>query len=134
MRVILADDSALIRERLREMLSVFRQVDIVGSFENGTDTLQALRALKPDLAIVDLKMPGLTGLDVLTGIRKENSTLKFIILTFFSSDYYRQIALQAGVDYFFSKVDDFEKVILVVEEMIDKEEIKSKETLNTKIN
>jgi DNA-binding NarL/FixJ family response regulator len=119
MRVLLADDSALIRERLKDMLSVFQQVEIVGSFENGTETLQALRSLKPDLAIVDLKMPGLSGLDVLTGIRKENSTLKFIILTFFSSGYYRQLAIQAGVDYFFSKVDDFEKVEVVINEMLN---------------
>jgi len=126
MKVLLADDSALIRERLRDMLSVFQQVEIVGSFENGTETLQALRSLKPDLAIVDLKMPGLSGLDVLTGIRKENSTLKFIILTFFSSGYYRQMAIQAGVDYFFSKVDDFEKVALVVADMVAKEEMNIK--------
>jgi DNA-binding NarL/FixJ family response regulator len=126
MRVLLADDSALIRERLKDMLSVFQQVEIVGSFENGTETLQALRSLKPDLAIVDLKMPGLSGLDVLSGIRKENSTLKFIILTFFSSGYYRQMAIQAGVDYFFSKVDDFEKVALVVADMVEKEEMNTK--------
>ena len=123
MRVLLADDSSLIRERLKDMLSVFQQVEIVGSFENGTETLQALRSLKPDLAIVDLKMPGLSGLDVLSGIRKENSTLKFIILTFFSSGYYRQMAIQAGVDYFFSKVDDFEKVALVVADMVKIDEM-----------
>jgi DNA-binding NarL/FixJ family response regulator len=126
MRVLLADDSALIRERLKDMLSVFQQVEIVGSFENGTETLQALRSLKPDLAIIDLKMPGLSGLDVLSVIRKENSTLKFIILTFFSSGYYRQMAIQAGVDYFLSKVDDFEKVALIVADMVEKEEMNTK--------
>lgn len=123
MRVLLADDSALIRERLKDMLSVFQQVEVVGSFENGADALQALRLLKPDLAIVDLKMPGLSGLDVLTGIRQEDSALKFILLTFFASDYYRQLAIQAGVDYFFSKVDDFEKVALVVADMVKIDEM-----------
>lgn len=123
MRVLLADDSSLIRERLKDMLSVFQQVEVVGSFENGADALQALRLLKPDLAIVDLKMPGLSGLDVLTGIRQEDSALKFILLTFFASDYYRQLAIQAGVDYFFSKVDDFEKVALVVADMVKIDEM-----------
>ena len=116
MQVIIADDSVLIRERLQEMLSISGKVEIVGSFDNGTDSLEALRNLKPDLAIVDIKMPGLTGLQVLTEIRKENKTLQFIILTFHASDYYRQMALEAGADYFFSKVDDFEKVAEVVNE------------------
>lgn len=125
MQVIIADDSVLIRERLQEMLSISGKVEIVGSCDNGTDTLEALRNLKPDLAIVDIKMPGLTGLQVLTEIRKENKTLQFIILTFHASDYYRQMALEAGADYFFSKVDDFEKVAEVVAGMLAIEENKS---------
>lgn len=119
MRVLLADDSVLILERLQEMLSIYKQVEVVGTLKNGSETLEALKILNPDLAIVDLKMPGLTGLQVLTEIRKEDKILKFIILTFHSSDYYRQMAIQAGADYFFSKVDDFEKVALTVAKMVE---------------
>jgi len=128
MRVIIADDSVLIRERLQGMLGFSGQVELVESCDNGTDALKAIMNLKPDLAIVDLKMPGLTGLEVLSEIRKENKNLQFIILTLHASDYYRQMALEAGADYFFSKVDDFEKVAEVVaamQEMI-KEEGKEK--------
>ena len=82
MKVLLADDSDLILERLKEMLSIYEQVEIVASLKNGTETLEALRVLKPDLAIVDIKMPGLSGLEVLNEIRKEDKTIKFIILTF----------------------------------------------------
>jgi DNA-binding NarL/FixJ family response regulator len=121
MRVLLADDSGLILERLQEMLSMYNQTEIVGSLKNGTETLEALRVLKPDLAIVDIKMPGLSGLEVLNEIRKEDKTIKFIILTFYSSDYYRQLAIQAGADYFFNKVDDFDKLSMVVAGMVLKE-------------
>jgi two-component system, NarL family, response regulator DesR len=121
MKVLLADDSGLILERLAEMLNMYKKVEIVGSFKNGTDTLAALRALKPDLAIVDLKMPGLSGLEVIHEIRKENTTVKIIILTFYSSDYYRNIAIQTGADYFFNKVDDFDEVSMVVAGMLWKE-------------
>jgi DNA-binding NarL/FixJ family response regulator len=123
MRVLIADDSVLILERLREMLGFYRQIEIVGSCKNGIDTLEALRNLKPDLAIVDLKMPGLNGLKVLTEIRKENKTIKIIILTLFSSDSYRQKAIQTGADYFFSKVDDFEKVELAVAKLVKEERL-----------
>ena len=85
-------------------------LQIIGSYSNGTDMLNAMRTQKPDLAIVDIKMPGLTGLEVLSEIRKEDKKVKFIVLTLFSTDYYRQMALERGADYFFSKVDDFEKI------------------------
>jgi DNA-binding NarL/FixJ family response regulator len=121
MRVLIADDSDLIRERLQQMLRKYRQVDIIGSYNNGAQALEALLAMKPDLAIVDYKMPGLSGLEVLKGIRQVDTAIKIIILTFYSSDYYRQLALQYGADYFFSKVDDFEKTEAVLTEMLTKE-------------
>jgi two-component system, response regulator YesN len=118
MKVLLADDSVLILERLKEMVSRYHQVEIVGAVNSGTEALDALRTLKPDLAIVDIRMPGLTGLEVLSEIRKEDKLVKFIILTFYSSSYFRQLALQKGADFFFSKVDDFEKVSQVLAEML----------------
>ena len=121
MRVLLADDSGLILDRLTEMLTMYRKVEIVAALKNGNDALNSLRTLKPDLAIVDLKMPGLSGLEVLHEIRKENKTVKIIILTFYSSDYYRNIAIQSGADYFFNKVDDFDEVSMVVAGMLWKE-------------
>ena len=122
MRVLLADDSELILVRLQEMISRYKQVEIVSSCGNGIDTLKALRILKPDLAIVDIKMPGLSGLEVLTEIRKEDKSLKFVVLTYFLSDYYQQIAIQAGADYFFNKVEDFDKVSTLMAELVAREE------------
>ncbi len=117
-RIFLADDSVLILERLQELLGNYSQAEIVGSCKNGIEALESLRKLKPDLAIIDIKMPGLTGLQVLTEIRKEDKILKFIILTFYSSDSYRQMAMKAGADYFFSKADDFEKIPDVITELV----------------
>ncbi len=124
MRVLLADDSALILERLRTMVSRNDRVEIVGAMRNGTDTLRALRTLKPDLAIVDNKMPGLSGLEVLNEIRKEDRHLKFILLTYYATDYYRQLAEEAGVDYFLSKVDNFEMVAQLISQMTEQEEFR----------
>jgi len=121
MKVLLADDSALILDRLKTLMGMFEGVEIVGSMNNGSDTLVALRDLKPELAVVDLRMPGLTGLDVLTEIRRENHSLKFIMLTLYSSAYFREMAIQYGADYFFSKVDEFEKVGEVVAGMLMEE-------------
>jgi DNA-binding NarL/FixJ family response regulator len=121
MKVILADDSDLIRERLTEMLNMYKHAEIVGSLDNGTDALDSLRKLKPDLAIIDLKMPGLTGIEVVNEIRKEDKHVKIVILTFYSTEYYRNIAIKSGADFFFNKVDDFEEVSMVVAGMLWKE-------------
>ena len=118
MRVLIADDSDLILERLKELLCSMETIEIVATKKNGNETLEALRVLKPDLAIIDVKMPGLNGLEVLNEIRKENKSIKVIVLTFFASDYYRQLADLAGADYFFSKVDDFDKVHLAVRDVM----------------
>lgn len=121
MKVLLADDSHFILDWLQDMLCGYENVEVVGAFKNGTDALDGLRMLKPDLAIIDIKMPNLSGLEVLKEIRKENETVKIIILTFFAMDRYRDQAVVAGADYFFSKVDDFEKVTVVISEMLAKE-------------
>ncbi len=118
MRVLLADDSGFILERLHEMLNPFEEVEIIDSLKNGTDALASIKQNKPDLAIVDLKMPGLTGLEVLKKIRTQDKKLKFIILTFYTDDHYRKIAFEEGVDYFFSKVDDFDKIAPVIRDFI----------------
>jgi DNA-binding NarL/FixJ family response regulator len=122
MRIIIADDSVLILERLQQMLSNHSRVELVGSFNNGIDTLDAIKTQNPDLVIADNKMPGLSGLEVLTAIRKEKMAFPFIMISFQSSDYYRQLAMEAGADYFLSKVDEFEKLELLVIELINNNE------------
>jgi DNA-binding NarL/FixJ family response regulator len=114
MKILIADDSVLILERLQKMLAEIDQVEVIASLNNGIDTLKALKTLTPDLAILDIRMPGLTGLEVLNAIRKENKSVIFIILTLHSQGYFRQLATQAGTNYFFNKADDFEKITQVV--------------------
>jgi DNA-binding NarL/FixJ family response regulator len=118
MRILLADDSTLILDVLHNMLRKFKCIDIVASLTNGTDTLDALRLLKPDLAIIDNKMPGINGIEVVKMFREENTTGKIIIFSFYVDDAIRQLALESGSDYFFSKVDEFEKVQEVVAELL----------------
>jgi two-component system, response regulator YesN len=118
MKVIIADDSALILVRLQETIFKYKGIQIAGSYNNGIDALNALIRFKPDLAIIDMQMPGYSGLKVLHEIRKENISMKFVLLTFNPSVYYQQWAFQEGADYFFSKVDDFDKIFQVVDEML----------------
>jgi len=72
MRVLIADDSNFMFDRLQQMLSSMEKVEVVGSFQNGTDALSAMHKLKPDLAILDNKMPRINGVDVIRKIRNED--------------------------------------------------------------
>ncbi len=122
MRVIIADDSRLSRDWLIVLLNSQKQVEIVKVCDNGISALEALREMKPDLAIIDFEMPGLNGLEVLKEIRKTNTSLKFILLTFYAFDSYRQAAKQAGADYFFSKSDDYENLKTLLNKLVEEEE------------
>jgi len=136
MRVILADDSELILVRLEQMLSTFPEVELLGSYIDGLQTMNAMKKQKPDLAIIDIKMPWMSGLDVLKEIRKEDKFMKIILLSFYSSNYYRQLASKLGADYFFSKSDEFDKVFLTVSELLKEENNSSPVTdfFNTRQN
>lgn len=126
MKVILADDSVLMLNRLQEMLSNYPQVEILASLKNGNDILETIKKAKPDLAIIDLRMPGLSGLEVLKAIRKEDRNIGIIILTFFATDNYRLACMLSGADYFFSKVNDFDKVSMVVESLLQEDVLNHK--------
>ncbi len=126
MKILIADDSILILERLQQILGEIDNVEVVASLGNGIDTLEALRNLKPDLAIIDIRMPGLTGLEVLNAYRKESKSVIFILLTLDSHGYIHQLAIQAGTNYFFNKADDFQNIIQVVTELCENK----KEKLN----
>ena len=110
MNIVLADDSDMILMRLQEMLAGIDFVNIVGVSKNGKDALKTIIEKKPDLAIVDIKMPEMSGLDVLKEVRKTDKNLKFIILTFFVLEQYKKTAIDSGVNYFLSKADDFDKI------------------------
>ncbi|WP_372935199.1 response regulator transcription factor [Mariniphaga sediminis] len=121
MRVVIADDSDFILDRLNQMLVSMEQVKVVGRFHNGIDALNGLRELKPDLAILDNKMPGLRGVEIIRDIRKENAAVRLILLTLYADYYHREEAMTAGADYFFSNSEDFEYIPTVVSELVNDE-------------
>lgn len=125
MRVLLADDSILMLDRLNEMLAPCNGVELIGECRNGTQTLNAILALEPDMVIIDISMPGLNGLEVIEAAKLAKSRTFFVVLTMYASQHYRELAMLLGSDYFLSKVDDFEDIPRVVQEMIIKMKITS---------
>ncbi len=119
-RVLIADDSDFMLDRLEQTLSGVKDVELVAVCRNGTDALTAMRNLKPDVASLDNKMPGLKGVEVIRKIRKVDKEMKLILLTFYADAHYRELAMKAGADCFLSKSEDFEKIQEVIKQWINK--------------
>ncbi|MGO8995732.1 MAG: response regulator transcription factor [Polyangiaceae bacterium] len=114
MRVIVVDDSPAVRARLVAMLGETHDVQVVAEAWEGAEALRLVRLHAPDAVILDLNLPGMSGLDVLTVLKAEPSPPVVIILTNHPHDRYRAACLRGGADFFFDKSRDFDRVALAV--------------------
>jgi DNA-binding NarL/FixJ family response regulator len=117
-RVFIADDSPIIRERLVNLLSELKNVVIVGLAEDFIGVMRSISTAQPDFVVLDIWMPGGSGIDALKFIKRSLTVPVVIILTNYPSPEYRQACLQEGADYFFDKSHEFEKVLEVIEKSV----------------
>jgi len=80
-RLLLADDHALVREGLKRILAAASDIEVVGEAANGDETLALVKQHDFDLALVDLSMPGLSGLDLIKRLRLEKPKLRILVLS-----------------------------------------------------
>jgi two-component system response regulator NreC len=108
-RVLLADDHAVLRAGLRLLLTSEKEFDVVGEAASGTETLTLAEKLQPDLILLDLNMPALSGLDSLPALRKISPASKILILTMHDDPQYLRQALKHGASgYVLKKAADAE--------------------------
>jgi len=112
LRVVIVEDSALIRARLSESLAEIPHIVIVDQVENEATALAVLRDKQWDAVVLDLQLKQGTGLGVLKalaqGTRPENA--KIIVFTNYAFPQYRERSLALGADYFFDKAREFHRV------------------------
>ena len=118
MKVFIADDSDIVRERLKEMLSEISEVEIIGEAGDGEEAIKGILELHPDVVILDIRMPGGNGIDVLQAIKRGDPAPTVIMLTNYPYPQYRKKCMDLGADYFFDKSNEFEKVVEVLEQLI----------------
>ncbi|GMK37906.1 DNA-binding response regulator [Paenibacillus sp. CCS19] len=103
MRVIIAEDQGMLRGALSALLDMEDDIDVVGQAENGEKALELIENLQPDICLLDIEMPILTGLDVAEQLAAGHHSCKVVILTTFSRSGYFQRAMRAGVHGFLLK-------------------------------
>ena len=114
MTVFIADDSSEIRKRITAMLSDLENIEMIGEAENVQDAINSIHEFNPDVVILDIRMPGGSGIDVLKKIEKRKGAPIVIILTNYPHSQYRKKCMDAGADFFFDKSEEFEKIVEVV--------------------
>ena len=122
-RVLIVDDEPLARQRLEDLLRAEQGVEIVASVDNGTAAVEAIRSLDPDIAFLDVQMPGKTGIDVVREVGPDAMPLTIFVTA------YDRYALQAfdlaAVDYLVKPFDDerFEQAFQRARRYVELEEM-----------
>jgi len=94
--ILIADDHTLFRQGVRSLLEKHADIKVIGEAANAQHTLEQVRKLKPDLVLLDISMPGLSGLDIIPRIRKINPPTKVLILSMYENEEYLYRGLRAG--------------------------------------
>lgn len=110
MKVFVVEDSPIVQERLLAMLGDLHQVEVAGLADNSDDAIAEILRLRPDAVVLDIKLRGGSGIEVLKELRRLGSPSATIMLTNHASPTFRQHCLGLGANYFFDKTCEFEMV------------------------
>lgn len=102
-RVVLGEDQRMLRGALAALLNMEDDIDVVGEGEDGRRTLELTRELRPDVCVLDVEMPVMSGLDAAEAIRQESLPTRVLMLTTFARPGYLQRAMAAGVSGYLLK-------------------------------
>ena len=98
LRVVIADDHTVVRQGIRGVLEDLNGLEVVGEAGDGDEALALVRALEPDVVVLDVNMPGRTGLDVAGELRDEGTATRVLMLSMHDDPEYVLQAVRAGAD------------------------------------
>jgi DNA-binding NarL/FixJ family response regulator len=122
-RVLIADDQTLFRTGLARLLDEDPRVDVVGQAVDGADAVKQAVKLKPDVVLMDLKMPNMDGVEATRQIRAQLPDMKILILTTFDADNHVLQALEAGVSGYVLKDSLSEAIITSIQAVVSGERV-----------
>lgn len=113
-RVVIADDHTLVREGIHQLLSADTGVTVVGEAGNGIDALRLIEGLAPDVALVDITMPGLNGIEVTRRARISRPEVAVLILTVHDEDPYVMALIEAGAAGYLLKTIEGRELVAAI--------------------
>lgn len=109
--ILLADDHVLVRKGIKAMLESESEIKVVGEAGNGSEALESARVLKPDILILDIRMPEMTGLEAAAKLKEYAPNTKAVILSMHDSEEYVMQALDAGAYGYLLKDTDKDEFV-----------------------
>ncbi len=113
-RVLICDDQAIVREGLEMILSADKEIEVVGLAEDGYQAVQSVAATKPDVVLMDLKMPGMNGVRATDEIRKKHPQVRVLVLTTFGEDEWVVDAIRSGASGYLLKGTPRQELVAAV--------------------
>lgn len=115
MRILIVDDSNLLRDRIREAIFEIDNTGIVDEATNGIEALKMIHEKKPDFIVLDIRMPKMSGISVLEKMKEQNIKTTVCIFTNHPKEQYMQACIKRGADNFLDKNKDFNALIKLIE-------------------
>ena len=118
-RVFIVDDQALIRDGLKTILETEEDMEVAGAAKNGLEACSMAELLRPDIILMDIRMPGIDGVESIKNIRSRLPQVKIIMLTTFNDEEYIMDAIANGASGYLLKDIEVEKLIETIHDAID---------------
>jgi DNA-binding NarL/FixJ family response regulator len=114
MKIVICDDQAIVREGLELLLKLEKDISVVGLAQDGAEAVELVAKTFPDLVLMDLKMPGMNGVEATRRIHAEHPEVKVLVLTTFDDDEWVFDAIRAGASGYLLKDTPRERVVEAV--------------------
>ncbi|MBX2964129.1 MAG: response regulator transcription factor [Cyclobacteriaceae bacterium] len=118
LRVVIFEDNSLLRESLCALLATAKQYELVGAYNNVLAVSEQIKTLQPEIILMDIDMPGMTGIEAVKQIRKFNQTVHIIMLTVFDDNLHVFDALKSGATGYLLKKHISSKLFAAIEEAL----------------
>jgi DNA-binding NarL/FixJ family response regulator len=117
--IVIAEDHTILREGLKSLLSSQADLKIVGEAGDGLEAIRCVRDHSPDMILLDLSMPRMTGLDAIKEIKRVSEDTKIVVLTVHSTEEYILATLQAGADGYVLKDAHSTELMTAIRHVLD---------------
>ena len=118
-RIVIAEDYTILREGLRSLLSSNPEFEVIGEAEDGQDAIQKVEKMGPDLVLMDLSMPRMSGMDAIREIKRRSPGTKILVLTVHKTEEYILAAFQAGANGYVLKDATHAELGLAIQSVLD---------------
>ena len=118
-KILLADDQSLIRDGLKTVLELEKDLEVTGTARNGNEAVRMTEIMKPDVLLLDIRMPEMDGVECIKTVKKHHPEVKVIMLTTFNDDEYIVEALANGASGYILKDIELDKLIEAIHDAVE---------------